>query len=380
MAATFRGGDFYAVKDGQVYPLRYGQDEPGGGGGTELELSIAKRNGLARPFAEDGPWNTPIPVSGVTYYDSATLRTLSAGEQSDLGASTNERHWYVAASSVSLNFATNADPLWTVDVPAHDYNPFGRDWPAATFTIHAPADLLEDQDIDHILVVINSDTGEVTEVWQAETTDSPLVEGLAQQANWEKQTLPARTITNRIFGGSQATGYARSNIITDPGAGSTLSPSTGIGNSDGVRASNFSWVAGLITGRDIDAVAIDHALVIGLGYTTLSNDTWWPPATGPDNGGHTGPIDMGDRIAIPRNVSMPAGMSALGQKFFTCLQEYGAYVGDFVGSAYPTFYIDAATVTEAETFDLFVWFFGNPNPDIDKMLPHLRVVDRDPGA
>jgi hypothetical protein len=377
--STFRGGDFYVVEDGELYPLRYGHSVADPGGGGDPTLDEQKRQGLARPFAEDGPWNTLIPLDA-TYYDSPMLRTVTPAEQSALGQSNNRRHWYVADSSVSLNYVENADPTWTVDVPAHNYNPFGRDWPADTFTIDAPADLVEDQDVDHILVIINKDTGAVTELWQAETTDSPLAEGLAQQANWEKQTLAARTITNRIFGGSQATGYARSDIVTDPGAGSTIDPPTGIGNSDGTRASNFSWAAGVITGRDMAAATIDHALVIGLGYLTLSNDTWWSPATGPDNGGHSGFTDMGDRIAIDRDTPMPSGMSALGQKFFVCLQEYGAYVGDFVGSAYPHFYIDAATVNPADTYDLFVWFFGNPDPDIDKMLPYLRVVNRDPGG
>lgn len=381
--AVFRGGDFYVVEDGSIYPLRYGHTENslpgGGGGGGGGPLDELKRTGLARPFAEDGPWNTTIPL-GATYYTSERLTTLTPQEQSDLGASTNERHWYVAGSSVSLVWSSNSDPLWTVDVPAHNYNPFGRNWPADTFTFHCPDSLVEGQDIDHILVVINQDTGDGFEVWQAETTNSPLAEGLAQQANWEKQTLPARTITNRIFGGSQATGYARWNIISDPGAGSTISPATGIGNSDGTRASNFSWAAGLITGRDMAAPTIDHALVISLGYLTLDNSNWTWPATGPDNGGHSGYTWMGDRIAIPRSTPMPSGMSVLGQKVFTCLQEYGAYVGDFVGSAWPIFYIDHATVDEADTYDLFVWFFGNPDPDIDKMLPHLRVVGRNPGG
>lgn len=329
------------------------------------DLAEMKRLGTARPFAEDGPWNTIIPVDAV-YYDSPMLRTVTPDEQTALGQSNNRRHWYIAATSVSINYTDDTDPLYDVDVPAHNYNPFGRNWPAANFDFHGAEGLAEDQDSDHILIVQNTDDGELLDMWQARTSNSP-----------SDPTGIPYTIRNR----TGSTGYARSNVVTDPGAGSELDPPTGIGNSDGTRASNFSWLAGILTARDVAADTIDHALVVGLGYLTLSNDTWWWPATGPDNGGHSGFTDMGDRIAIPRDVEMPADMSPLGQKFFVCLQEYGAYVGDFVGSAYPHIYINAADTYDDQTlWDLYVWFFGDPDPDIDKMLPHLRIVGRDPGG
>lgn len=378
MTSTFRGADYYIVKNGSLTSVRKqpALASQGGGGGGESELSIAKRTGVARPFAENGPWNTPFTGSE-TWYDSATLRTVSPAEQSDLGQSTNERHWYWAETSVKVWWSTNADPLWTFQMPNYIYTPFNRNRSASTFTFHCPDNMVENQDADHILVVVNSDTGDMVEVWQAETTDSPLVEGLAQQGNWEKQTLAARTVVNRIFGGSIAPGWARSNIITDPGAGTTYPG----GTNDGTRASNFSWLAGLLTERDFDNGEIDHAMVISLGYVTLNNTDWTAPATAPDNGGHSGPMWMGDRIGIPSDQVAPGTLSATGLMVWNCLQTYGAYVGDFAGSAYPIFYLDESMVAtyDAELRHLFIWF-DSYEPDMDIIIPYLRIANRNPGA
>lgn len=337
---------------------------------TSSGLNTLKRLGLARPFSEVGPWNTPFRGTEA-WFDSPTLRQTVAAE----GTPGLIRHWYVGEKSVSTWRSTNADPVWTFVMPSYVYAPFNRQRPASTFTFHCPANMVENQDVDHILVVINTDTGELVEVWQAETTNSPSPDP-SGTTTWQKQALPARTVTNRIFGGAVAPGWARSNIVTDPGAGTTVQSG---GTNDGTRASNFSWHAGLITGRDMAAPTIDHALVVSLGYVTLDNQNWVAPATAPDNGGHSGPMQMGDRIGVPPGIAMPAGMSTLGQKVFRALQTYGAYVGDFAGSPYPILYIDSRDVLFSDTYPLFAWFFGNPTPDMDKISPLLRIANRNPG-
>jgi hypothetical protein len=312
-----------------------------------------KSTGTARPFSETGPWNTPIPDT--LWYDSPRLRTLMPIEQTQLNQSTNIRHWYVAETSVGVHWAQPSDPTWMFNLPAFVDTRFNRNRPASTFSFRGPANMIQGSDDDHILVVVDMSTGDMVEVWQAVCDPA------------------TRTVTGQA--------WARSNVNLDPGAGSTVNPYVGLGTNDGVRASNFSWLAGLITGRDLAAPSIDHALVVSLGYVTLDNTTGRAPATAPDNGAHNGPILMGDRIGIPRTVAAPSGLSPLGLKMFTALQTFGAYVGDFVGSAYPMFYTDMFSVPEATPAvrRLFVWWDGYI-PDMDLISPHLRVAGRQPSA
>lgn len=371
----FRGADYWIKNNtGSFINIRNRKT-------TGSALNDLKRQGLARPFSETGPWNTPF-TGGESWYDSAMLRTVTPDEQTQLGQPTNIRHWYMAEASVKAWYSTNSDPEWTFVMPTYIYTPFNRNRAASTFTFRCPANMVENQDDDHILVVINMDTGDMVEIWQAETTDSPLAEGLSHQANWEKQTLAAYTATNRIFGGVVAPGWARSNVMTDNGAGSTVSPPTGLGTNDGTRAANFSWLAGLLTQRDWDSSSIDHAIVCALGYVTLDNANMIAPATGIDNGGHSGPMYIGDRIGIPPGTSMPSfspAVATLGAKVFTCLQTYGIYVGDFAGSAYPMLYCDSGMSDTTVWHPLFIWWDSFTSV-MDALSPLLRVANRNPGA
>lgn len=372
MVSTFKGQSYWVVRDAQLVSVNAAGGGTGGGGGPEEPLDVQKRQGTARPFAEDSPWNTPLTGSE-TWYDSVRLRTYMVEE----GLPGPIRHWYVAMSSVSVNYADNNDPVWTADMPNYVYTPFNRNRTASEFTVHAPDDIVEDQDSDHILILQNTDTGHLLDVWQAETTNSPYD---PDDGGWTPTGLPPRTISNR----PGSPGWAVSNVITDPGAGSTISPPTGLGTNDGTRAANFSWLAGLLTQRDMDSVEIDHALVVSLGYVTFDNTNWIAPATATDNGGHDGPLRMGDRIGLPPDTVEPdwdPAVATIGHKIYECLKTHGAYVGDFVGSPYPMLYIDAkmSAPSQAEVGKIFVWW-ESYTPVMDELVPFLRIANRNPGG
>jgi hypothetical protein len=298
-----------------------------------------------RPFSTTGPWNTPTPA-GTSWFDTPTLHTLSTG---------GFRHWWVNTDSVGIWWSSLSDPVWTFNMPAYVAPSFHRNRPASKFTMRAPASMVAGTDVDHILVVIDPASGNYVEVWQASVNPA------------------TRTVTN--IAGSP--GWAKGNAITGPGAG-TLS------NNDGVRAANFSWAAGLITGADLRARKIDHALAVALPSAVLKGGgstgagAWRLPATAWDAGYWGGNLQTGTRLGIPPGVARPAGLSTLGVMAFNALQKYGAFVGDYTGGEWPLFYADNRSVTEASMCPLFCYWNYNGSSDMEKIAPLLRVAGYQP--
>lgn len=292
-----------------------------------------------RPFAATSLWNTPTG-SGVQWFDHALLHT------SDPVNGDTSRHWYVNEESFHIWHATALDPLCTFNMPAFVDAAFSRNRPAQSFTFRCPANAVVGLDDDKLFFVVDDTTGNYVEVWQAVRTGNVI-------------TAP---------GG----GWALGNIKTGTGMGDLT-------NNAGVRAANSSWAAGLITGADIAANKIDHALAVMLGYGLLSNTLWRTPATAPDNGGHSGPIQMGSKLGVPSYFVAPAGLSPLGAAVFKALQTYGAFVVDFAGSPYPMFTVDAGTVAVADprVRRLFTWWDGW-TADMDLIGPLVRVADYQP--
>lgn len=300
--------------------------------------------GGTRPFGPTSPWNKPTPA-GTVWYDTPRLHTMPIAVNGD-----TFQHWWVNTSSVGIYYSKATDPVWTFNMPAYIAPLWNRNRPAQTFQVRAPANMVDGGDEDHILVVI--DGTRYYEVWNASV--DPVT----------------RTVTNLPSGPGWATG----DFVNGAGAGTTA-------NNDGVRAANFSWAAGLITGHDLAAGKIDHALVVALPHSMLkaggTPDYVWP-ATAWDNGGATGPIRMGSRLGIPAGTPRPAGLSPLGNQMFDALVKYGAFVGDYCGGPWPMFYVDKFTVTEDQMRPLFTWWDYGGSSDMEKLAPLLRVADYQP--
>jgi hypothetical protein len=316
---------------------------PSSSGGAKSTTSATVNR--ARPFSATSPWNTPTRA-GTRWYDVSSLHRLGDG---------SFRHWWVNTESVGIWWSRPSDPVWTFRMPAYVAPSFHRNRPAATLKMRAPANLAAGTDVDHILVVVDPASGRYVEVWQASVDPR------------------TRTVTNR----AGSPGWATGNAISGPGAGTRS-------NNDGVRAANFSWAAGLLTGADIAAKRIDHALVLALpsdmlkGGGTTGSGAWRAPATAWDAGYWGGRIQMGSRIGIPAGARRPSGLSTLGVAMFNALQKYGAFVGDFAGGPWPNFYADKHTVSSKAACSLFCYWDHNGSSDMEKIGPLLRVADYQP--
>jgi len=286
-------------------------------------------------------WNTPTPA-GTQWFNTSVLHTGAAQSNGDTFL-----HWWVSTDAEHIWWSSSTDPVWTFNMPSYVATAWHRNRPAATFTVRAPANLAASTDSDHILTVADPVTGNYVEVWQA-SVDS----------------------ANRIVTSNPGPGWATGNMITGAGGGS-------LSNNDGVRAANFSWTGGLITGADLSAGKIDHGLVVALPYDMLESGAWRAPATAWETVG-TGPIQMGSRIGIPAGTPMPAGLSPVGVMVFNSLRTYGAFVGDFTGGQWPMFYADQATVTQPQVQPLYTYWNYGGSSDMEKIGPLLRVADYQP--
>jgi hypothetical protein len=317
-------------------------------------------NATMRPFAADSPWNTATP-GGTTWYDTPRLHTLPDG--------TTPTQWYCADSgALAIYYGSGSDPMWSFPMPDYIYAPANRNRSASTFSMRAPATLTNGSNVpgrmsgdsDNVFTLIDKTTGDYVEVWNSSVNQGTRV---VETGNGD--------VSN-----AGGVGWARGNILTGPGCG-TLT-----GANDGVRAANFAWIGGAITGRDITRIGnsqpIDHAIALAAPYHWLKGSpytsSYRAPATSIDFGGWAGPIVMGSKIGIPAATSNPGGLSTMGNAMFNALKTYGAYVGDYTGGPWPQFYYDQLTVVNADVQDWFEWNGGLWTA----LAPLLRVADYQP--
>jgi hypothetical protein len=296
-----------------------------------------------RPFAAGSPFNTPIPA-GTQWFDSRTLHYEPSGAI---------RRWWARVDSESSRvwLGNSSDPLWTFQMP--DYiapPPWNRNRPAQTFTMHGPAATDEDHSTDHLVVLIDQTTGTYVEVWNARVD----------------------TVRRVVTGQQGNMGWATGDIVNGLAAGSPG------GLNAGVRATNTSWIAGAINGRDIARGIIDHALAIAAPGSMFSPTLVRWPATSPDGQGF-GPLEQGTRFGIPPGTPMPAGLTPIGQMAFTAIQTYGMYLLDYAGLERPSISVDANTVTDAQVRGLYAdWEMPGGLSDMDRITPLMRVADYQP--
>ncbi len=333
---------------------------------TSNNISVSSTAGFP-PYYWQSRFQYPIQIDNeemlVTGGQGTTALTVARGYNNSIKTTHNSgstinivRHWAANQVACPVWWSSPNDPIWTFNMPNYIYAPFHRNRPAQTFKIKAPTNLASGTDSDKIMIVIDPTNGEYIETW--ETVVNP----------------NTHTVT--------ATAWAVDNAITGSGVGDN-------NNNAGVRASNYSWLGGLITGWDVSSGKIDHAIALSLGWI-LSNTSYISPATAPDNGGHSGPIAMGTRYGIPQSAPKPAGFSPVGSMVYDALKKYGAFVGDFAGSQYAIYYTDSNTLPETATnntgsINPLGAFYGGAYPntdapgwdgqaDMDKIVPLLRVV------
>jgi hypothetical protein len=271
---------------------------------------------LLRPFTATSPWNTPIPANS-TYTSTHAL-------DGDPGWMNYDE------CSIPVYIGAATDPMTTVSTPVR------------TVTLPVPAAAVPTTCDDHNFTIVDPAHHQTMDVWRATRTGP--------------RSFTAELIVTTDLGG---TGFG---TVTSSGVVKA-----------GVRSSGASELGGLVTSEDIARGRIEHALAIGLSSDEVSK-TFVAPATGTDQGAsvNTGTIPMGSRLAIPRTVPKPAGLSPLGSMVWDAFVDYGGYVVDRTGEGL-ALCAEAVRVSAADVAPLRTWWDGPPS-DLEQIVPVLTVV------
>jgi hypothetical protein len=277
-----------------------------------------------RPFASSSPWNVLAEDTPYSFDHHPEL---------------DDVHWWVNLTEWSIPVVNSApgDPLVAVSVSASH----GR--PATVVNVRIPAGVSGAAGDDGTLQV-NETNGISHSFWKFDRTSTT-------------------TATAEAYGSTplDADGF------TDPATGLNA----------GIRAAWCSPMAGLLTGPEIAAGEIEHALAIALPNSMLARG-WVAPALKEDGDAATayfGSIPMGSRLVVPPTATMPSGLSALGQKIWRAARRYGFLVVDRAGS--PTLYADPRSMTAAQIAALREhWCPANCDGmnDLDVIASQLHVA------
>lgn len=229
-----------------------------------------------RPFTASSSWNTPIA-------SNATFEKIGWPAGARFGVA-----W--SSYSPAIHVSSASDPAVSVEHPAS----WGR--PAGTLKIRIPASANGATGTDGELLVIDGDT--VHNFWQF-------------------KRLSTETAT--------AQSYAATNLVIGDGWG-RRSPFLGAG----IVAAGSSQLAGLLVEAETDRGDIAHALQIAIDAAYAKPGRVGEAING-DGRKPDGLVQEGERLAIPASVTMPRGLSPLGQKVFRAYQVYGAFVIDVAG-------------------------------------------------
>lgn len=341
----------------------------------------------AVPFAAESPMNVPIPGGPLdpsnpdptVWYDLAALHVSTSSDNLSAGYC---RGGGFARDMTTPNEANNNqrfywgqpdDPIWTITLGNYIADGYNRHRTATTITMRGPATMWGASSADHYFCLISefgddqgNEAGDFVEVIDAAIVNST-----------------AKTVAS-----SDINAWARGNITTDWGCGSTVSGdpngmgALNKGTNDGIRATNMVHILGAVTGWDWTyAMAngrIDHgfALVLGQGLLyghggaparatitagVISAGNYIDPATCFDTAGHAGAIRCGSVIGIPASFTMPASIGVAvgasssvdglagytpGKWFFEAMQNYRSIVGDFAVDTPILFANDNATISD----------------------------------
>jgi hypothetical protein len=96
----------------------------------------------------------------------------------------------------------------------------------------------------------------------------------------------------------------------------------------GVQASRTPLWNDVVQAEDCAMGELNHAFGIGLRFSR--NSKVWP-AMSYDGSAPTRPTMQGQRVALPRDLDPPAGLTRFELMVFRALQEYGAIISDTIG-------------------------------------------------
>lgn len=243
------------------------------GDGAPTDISEGRSKLEQRPFAASSSWNTPI-AAHVVYKKVGWPPTARFGVA-----------W--KSYSPAIHVALNSQPIVSVHYPP------SWGYPGGILSVRMPDDADGARGTDAELLVIDGDI--VHNFWQF------------------KRLSPSE---------ATARSYGAANILTDSGWGHT-SPFRGAG----IVGAGSSQLAGLLVQAETDRNEIAHALQIII-EKSLAKPGRTGEAISGDGRYPNGLVQEGQRLAIPPAVTMPPGLSPLGQKVFRAYQRYGGFVID----------------------------------------------------
>jgi hypothetical protein len=254
-----------------------------------------------RPFNATSPWNTPIVSNPALHPQSAALVDTFAksspwGEHLDI----NIKGW-----SVPLYWADANTPKQPVRAAVGGEGWLG--WPA-TLNMPIPDGAAPDPQGDAHLLVVNA---ERTTEWGCFAMSFNAGRSPAWQAD-----------------------LCATSDLTGSGVRVPQPQAMPWYMAHGPRACGFPLVAGLIRTEEIQAGAIEHALVFA--YPKLMANRFMSPAS-TGSGIGVGPSELGmpcgARMQLDPSLDVTRlGLSRAGVIVARALQKYGAYVGDYSGA------------------------------------------------
>jgi hypothetical protein len=285
------------------------------------------------PFLPDSPWNTAI--TGTHTYTPVSWPASTGWNYSVSWAGTTGDPVYIASSSDPV--ATSTGGIGCVS---------GWGWPNNPSlkipTSASPGTPLGSGQ-DQPLLILDADGQTMWNFWRFNWTGS---------------------------GTFTCQAYAKANVYTDTGWGTSAVPGNLGAGSNAVGSSQFG---GLLVQSETDAGSINHALAMAVDNSLLAPGTI-PPAI--SNDGHTSGAPMKESMlmAIPKSTSMPGGLTALGQKVFHAMQDYGVYVIDNAGSG------ESTIRSQSNAYNTTVMGSGGQSggglrQDMFTLIPLLQIVN-----
>jgi len=284
---------------------------PRSDGGTSSDASTGSPDsggstaGTAwRPFSAASPWNTPIAANSALASDSASLvddfRSSSPyGEHLDVN---------ISGFSVPLYFVDSSTPTHTVTCDLGGQGFSGSNGMNATASVPIPAGAEPDPQSDHHLLIVDKARNLEWGMWATEHNGSTWTCGVGATAD---------------LAGTGLRPYK-------PDLGAKWY------EAHGARACGFPLSAGLIRVEELEAGAIEHALVVA--YPHIRAGFYMSPAStaqarSGDNAISTRGIPCGGRIQLDPSLDVESlGLNRAGKIIAKALQKYGAYVGDYSGA------------------------------------------------
>ncbi|UCG15251.1 MAG: Ig-like domain-containing protein [Phycisphaerales bacterium] len=254
---------------------------------TDGGVSPAADFDYGRPFADDSVFNTPIGDNPEIDPDSPTLIAGFTDVYNTQGGIVVS----VRQDAVPVYIADENTPRVTVEL---------TDVFATADTIEnvpLPPEALPDCGFDTLLSAFDPATGIYYEFWRGVKNDD---------GTWQAST---------------------GNTI-DAATASGIYPGNGVDSSDGIRASGFSLLAGMIWPHELDAGVIDHAIVFYY-FPTRSGGPVAPAVASDGAVDDPSALPMGSHLQLDPDLDLDAlDLEPWERTIAVALQTYGMILGD----------------------------------------------------